>query len=427
MPPLDDPWEELRDINTLSGYPNVIKQNPTIFIPLMYRALLEIERFKDRHPQEQELRRFPNPINNVPNGYLNEVYRRILSKGVRNEIFPRNFMSTLVKKSIELIMFFVELAEPMDGQIVVDIIASHLAKIFDRRDYDWQVLDIDGERVVPFVISAEDQVLIMGEIVNVSNQIRTETFQPVMRFGTAGAKMSSLVPHHSFMRRHIPISRDTFQSLLLHSGYANVPTCLEFRNDDELAALWFWSVLDFTRMGFDSLEEFRGVRRCFDFKLYSDGFAVTAQFTRPLYLPGAAIRPQDVGVFDRDETFYVDPGRSQCFTAMKGISNPNNPTLIMKLSNGEYKHMASIKLVERARHGLKVENFAPLVLLPEFKVQLIESNMPSKKTMHQDRFLEYMEYVRDHCLLLTDFYDQRFNKFKFWGYCGRQRALSEVS
>ena len=144
MPPLDDPWEEFRDINTLSGYPNIIKQNPTIFIPLMYRALVEIERFKDRHPQEQELRRFPNPINNVPNGYLNEVYRRILSKEVPNEMFPRNFMSTLVKKSIELVMFFVELAEPMDGQSVADIIATHLAKVFDRRDYDWQILDIDS-------------------------------------------------------------------------------------------------------------------------------------------------------------------------------------------------------------------------------------------------------------------------------------------
>ena len=77
---------------------------------------------------------------------------------------------------------------------------------------------------------------------------------------------------------------------------------------------------------------------------------------------------------------------------MKGISGPGNPTSIMKLSNGEYKHM-----------GLKVENFAPLILLPEFKVQYIESLMPSKKTMQRDRYLEYMEFVRDHCSLLTDF------------------------
>jgi hypothetical protein len=254
----------------------------------------------------------------------------------------------------------------------------------------------------------------MGIIMDITNHIRVGTFQPLMRFGTAGAIMSSLVPHHSFMRRHIPISRETSRSLLLHSGYANVPTSYEFRNNDELAASWFWGVLDFTRMGFDSLEEFRGIRRCFDLKLYSDGYAFTAQFTRPLYPHGAEIRPQDVGVFDRDETYYVDPGRSQCFTAMKGISGPGNPSLIMKLSNGEYKHMASIKLLDKARHGLKVENFAPLILLPEFKVQYIESLMPSKKTMHQDRYLEYMEFVRDHCSLLTDFYDQRFNKFKFW-------------
>ena len=47
---------------------------------------------------------------------------------------------------------------------------------------------------------------------------------------------------------------------------------------------------------------------------------------------------------------------------MKGISGPGNPNLIIKLSNGEYKHMASVKLLEKARHGLKVENFAPLIL-----------------------------------------------------------------
>jgi hypothetical protein len=81
MPRLDDPWEEFRDINTLSGYSNIIKQNPTTFIPLMHRALVEIERFKDRHPNEQEIQRIPNLINNVPNGFLNEVYRRTLSKG----------------------------------------------------------------------------------------------------------------------------------------------------------------------------------------------------------------------------------------------------------------------------------------------------------------------------------------------------------
>ena len=75
----------------------------------------------------------------------------------------------------------------------------------------------------------------------------------------------------------------------------------------------------------------------------------------------------------RNETYYVDLGRSQCFTAMKGISGPGNPTLIMKL----YKHMASTR---ESHTWIKVENFAPLILLPEFKVHYIESLMPSKKT-----------------------------------------------
>jgi hypothetical protein len=36
---------------------------------------------------------------------------------------------------------------------------------------------------------------------DITNQIREGIFQPLMRFGTAGAIMSSLVPQtHSFMR-----------------------------------------------------------------------------------------------------------------------------------------------------------------------------------------------------------------------------------
>jgi hypothetical protein len=76
MPRLDNPWEEFRDINTLSGYPNIFKQNPTIFIPLMYRALVEIERFKDR--------RYKESLTPSTMGFLNKIYRRTLSKEVNN-------------------------------------------------------------------------------------------------------------------------------------------------------------------------------------------------------------------------------------------------------------------------------------------------------------------------------------------------------
>ena len=102
-------------------------------------------------------------------------------------------------------MFFVELNEAIDIQRAADLITNKLAKQFNRRDYDWQILVLDGEEIVPLVISAEDQVLIMDAIMEITQELIDGSFQPEMSFGISGAIMYSIVPHHSFMRRHIPI------------------------------------------------------------------------------------------------------------------------------------------------------------------------------------------------------------------------------
>ena len=47
----------------------------------------------------------------------------------------------------------------MDVQRAADLIATHLAKQFSRRDYNWQILVVNGEQIVPLVISAENQVM----------------------------------------------------------------------------------------------------------------------------------------------------------------------------------------------------------------------------------------------------------------------------
>ena len=47
----------------------------------------------------------------------------------------------------------------MDEQRAADLIATHLAKQFSRRDYNWQILVVNGEQIVPLVISAENQVM----------------------------------------------------------------------------------------------------------------------------------------------------------------------------------------------------------------------------------------------------------------------------
>ena len=111
---------------------------------------------------------------------------------------------------------------------------------------------------------------------------------------------------------------------------------------------------------------------------------------------------------------------------MKGISKNQVPAQITKLSNGEYRHISCTNSLELKRHELKMQNFNDNNIAEERKIQLIESNMPSKKTMVIGRYMEYMEYIRNHCATITSFYDERFNKFKLYGYSGRQRALADV-
>jgi len=72
----------------------------------------------------------------------------------------------------------------------------------------------------------------------------------------------------------------------------------------------------------------------------------------------------------------------------------------------------------RWRHGMKIEN---QVIIG------IESRMPSKKTVAIETFILYMEYISNNYETIVSFYDRRFSKVKFWGYVGRQKALSEVT
>jgi len=228
--------------------------------------------------------------------------------------------------------------------------------------------------------------------------------------------MSSIVPQRTLMRRHIPISRDDFHCLLRQSEFENVPALLEFRNNDDLAARWYWSVFNFARMKIHRFVDFRARMKCFDFKLYSDGYAFSVQFTRPRYPDSIPLLPQNIVPEDGDVTFFVDPGKTDCFTAMRGLSfNPDQPAPLIKLSRREYNQMAGIP---QAR-----ERF--LSFKPD-EAQQIESRIPSKRTMNFNSYLQYVEYIGRNYRTLTSCYDIRFNKLKFQTHVGSQKALSEV-
>jgi hypothetical protein len=238
--------------------------------------------------------------------------------------------------------------------------------------------------------------------------------------------MNSIVPAHSVMKRHILIDRDTFRSILVSTGLTDVPNQRQFRADDENAAIFYWQVFDFTRMGLANFEEFRGQFRCFDFILQSDGHAFSAQFTRPKFEPGVEIHPQNIDTREDDVYYFVDPGRSITFTAMKGLSSEVQPAPIIKLSTKEYYHLAGFNRVRAKKHYCKAKNHRRHQGDLQDSIISIESNMPTTKTMSMERLEEALLYIASVYGKLVDFYDSRYNVWKFQNYVGKQKALSEV-
>jgi hypothetical protein len=276
----------------------------------------------------------------------------------------------------------------------------------------------------PELMSPQDTTYLRNLIIKVSGKIAAGTFRPKLINGASDCLMHSIVPIKSFTRRHIPITREEMHSLLHRSGYRPLPSARIFLNDNEAAAAIYWDVFDFRRMNFESLQEFRGQRRCFDFRLDSDGFAFSAHFTRPAFEPGEEIKPQDIRRIDGDEVYFVDPGQTMCFTAMKGLGSAANPSPIIKLSNSEYYTMAGLNITSKSRLDRKI--FEANLVGAANSVQRIESLMPTIKTVNAVSIAAFLAYNALHYQRLADFYDERFNRWKFMNYSGKQRALSEA-
>ena len=223
---------------------------------------------------------------------------------------------------------------------------------------------------------------------------------------------------------HLPISREDFHSLLRRCNYPNLPTQQVFLANDILAAQIYWDVLDFRKMKFANVAEFRGQMRCFDFLLASDGYAFTAHFTRPSYAAGVEIRPQDIVPNAGDEVFFVDPGQKMSFTAMKGLGSADNPSPIIKLSTVEYYTMAGLNRTSKYRLDQKIldaDRFGAAN-----SVQRIESEMPTSKTVNVASIAAFLAYNALHYQRLADFYDEKFNRWRMWNYSGKQKAESEA-
>jgi hypothetical protein len=108
--------------------------------------------------------------------------------------------------------------------------------------------------------------------------------------------------------------------------------------------------------------------------LITDGFSFSANFTRPCFEEQDEIRPQDVENHPDDVTWYVDPGRSKTFTAMKGISTNNVPAPIIQHSTKEYYHISLVNQFREKRHQLKMLNYNLLGYISNLIIGKIQSS-----------------------------------------------------
>ena len=352
------------------------------------------------------------------------VYLNFLNLSIpRNGgMFPRLFKKKLARKMIKKIESLT-LHGPLNHlNIIREEIILFMQKEFAR------VSDVDPAL---FILDLDDQIIIVNMIIQISNEIRENGFRPIFHTNLSGCKMSSIVPQKSFMRRHIPIPRVILHSLLHNSGlFRDLPIKQHFLANDEAAAIYYWNLFDFTRLGIIDFNDFMGrgrkPGRKFSFFISTDGYALSFMFQRPVVIIGPEVKPQGIVDLPGDETWYVDPGQKCCFVAMKGISTEQNPEQIMKFSSKEYYYLAGINAINEAKHNLKRDNLLNPNIPIDQKIQLIESELPTNKTMNVGRYAVYATRALAIYPLMTAYYNQRFNKWKMYAYSGKQRSISQV-
>jgi hypothetical protein len=360
------------------------------------------------------------PVGNViTKAFLHRKFRTKLVKGIRGEAFPYAFTKQLVKAVKLALKSLVE--TPGHFFNAPPVMEQFLRNCFSRVDSEGQA-----------ILTPEDQQYLQRLIFKTSVKILNGDFNPKVMSGPLDCQLTTLVPQKSFIRRHIPINRDDFRSLLVKCGFVGVPAQADWRADDNLAASWYFRVLDFGRMRFGTLDEFLGQRRCFAFLVNTDGHSYTAHFTRPVYERGEDLCPQNITPMDGDQHIFVDPGRRNTFTAMHGLSSAANPAPITTLSTGEYYHICGFNNTAEKRHQKKVADFNDLRFLlephlrPVTSIQGIESNLPSPKTTNTNHFITHLRSLSGSFAILLSYYDNDFNKWNRWNYCGRQKGISEV-
>ena len=242
-------------------------------------------------------------------------------------------------------------------------------------------------------LNGEERNYIVGKIVSTVEKIRDGRYRPQVFPISRGVKLCAVVPQHTFQRRYIGIDRKSLHALLLRSLPRNrCPTVLQLQID-LVAARWFWSLFDLTKVGvqdFQSLLNSNLLR--FNFKVDTDGVAMSIHFTRPkLVLEEVEaqepflVDPFPPGFMARDDDHYeyVDPGQTRSFSAVDRFSdNPADPAVIKSASTGEWSAISGHDKTNANLSRKMNQNFR---MHGARSVRTLQSELPPKKTARLER------------------------------------------
>ena len=155
--------------------------------------------------------------------------------------------------------------------------------------------------------------------------------------------------------------------------------------------------------------------------MMTDGFGACFVFAR--CKPKKETNPNvfDLEDFQADEVkehflpCALDPGRRQIFTAT--VAHSPEELEIRRCSGKERACYAGTN-----RRATYVER-----LKTQQNVKTIETNLPTAKTVNNEKFQERIRYLLVHLPRLFQFYSYKSAPFRFNDYQGRQRANAEMA
>jgi hypothetical protein len=165
----------------------------------------------------------------------------------------------------------------------------------------------------------------------------------------------------------------------------------------------------------------RTERQLFNDLMTTDGYSVSVHFSRKKMEPLTLAKTLRVDDWDTSEIreFFrpcaVDPGVGTLITAAYGFGTLEHE--VRTFTNKEYYSVSGSKQRNIRRNREKVAT----------GISVIESKMPSARTVNETTYSEYVVYFFENWVSLRYFYAFRCAKDSFSNHQGRQRATDEVA